>query len=95
MLPAIRRVLAPISEHTQHDSRKESEGDDGGKHVEPHPQFHLGFLCRIEPTLQRRVHGANLTSLRLLRPSAKTNRVLQCINIAVQLVVPQEPHRRC
>ncbi len=40
LLPAVRRVLAPASEHSQHDSRKEGEGDDGSKHVEPHPDLH-------------------------------------------------------
>ena len=33
-------MLAPASEHSQHDSRKEGEGDDGSKHVEPHPDLH-------------------------------------------------------
>jgi hypothetical protein len=46
---AIKPVLASTSEHAENDCRKESEGDDGGKHVEPHPQFHLGFLCGNEP----------------------------------------------
>src|SRR5688572_6315035 len=61
---AIKPRACPTSEHAQDDCRKEGEGDDGGKHVEPHPQFHLGFLCRYEPALRCRFCGPNLPSLR-------------------------------
>ena len=59
--------LRQSSEHAEDDCRKEGEGDDGGKHVEPHPQFHLGFLCRNEPALRCRLCGPNSMSLRRLR----------------------------
>jgi len=72
------RACADPSDHAENDCRKESEGDDGGKHVEPHPQFHLGFLCRYEPALRCRLCGPNSVSLRRLRVAAKKNRLLQC-----------------
>jgi hypothetical protein len=78
-------VLAPTSEHAEDDSGKEGEGDDGCKHVEPHPKFHLSFLCRKEPALSRRVCGDEGWNLRSLGAAAKQNSVLQRINISATL----------
>src|SRR5262245_64341142 len=65
--------LHPISEHADDNCSQEGEGDDGGEHIEPHPESHRDLLCRREPALRRRTCGAEAANLRMLRREAKQN----------------------
>jgi hypothetical protein len=37
-------ILPARSQHADDDRCQEGEGDDGGEHVEPHPEGHRCFL---------------------------------------------------